>query len=157
MSDMSWKSNFNDILLVYISIEYSILNDFKVKQPAVCPNMHTFCSLCIDIWLEKTKQCPTCRVSITKDNPCRRLLGGYDSKDDLLVPTEFSHSSTRKARFFSLFQQYEDEITRLLTQIDALNNEITNLKVCFAYYLAQLGLILSSRLLLFRIQIVLLH
>ena len=46
------------------------------------------------------------------------------------MPTDFSHSSTRKARFYALFNQYEDEISRLIKQIDVLNNEITELKVC---------------------------
>jgi prefoldin subunit 5 len=45
------------------------------------------------------------------------------------MPTDFSHSSSRKARFKALFNQYEDEISRLIKQIDALNNEITELKV----------------------------
>jgi hypothetical protein len=100
----------------------------KVKEPAVCPNLHVFCSFCIDIWLEKNKQCPTCRIPITNETPCKRILGGCDSKDDLLVPTDFAHSSTRKARFHSLFQQYEDEINRLLKQIDALTNDVAILK-----------------------------
>jgi hypothetical protein len=100
----------------------------KVKEPAVCPNLHVFCSFCIDIWLEKSKQCPTCRIPITNETPCKRILGGYDSKDDLLVPTDFAHSSTRKARFYSLFQQYEEEISRLLKQIEILTNDVTILK-----------------------------
>lgn len=101
----------------------------KVKEPTVCPNLHVFCSICIDIWLEKSKACPTCRVPINKETPCRRILGGCDSNEELLMPTEFSHSSTRKARFYALFNQYEEEICRLIKQIDALNNEITELKV----------------------------
>lgn len=35
----------------------------KVKDPCVCPNFHVFCEFCIEIWLEKSKQCPTCRIS----------------------------------------------------------------------------------------------
>ena len=103
----------------------------KVKEPCVCPNMHVFCAFCIDIWLEKTKQCPTCRIPITSETPCRRLLGGSENQDevDLLKPTEFSHLATRKARFLSLFQLYEDEMERLNRYIDSLNDEIKNLKV----------------------------
>ena len=36
----------------------------RVKDPSVCPNLHAFCSTCINMWLEKSKQCPTCRTSI---------------------------------------------------------------------------------------------
>ncbi len=92
--------------------------------------MHAFCSFCIEIWLEKTKQCPTCRIQINKENPCRRILGGIDNFDevDLIKPTEFTHPATRKARYLSLFQQYEDEIERLNKYIDSLNADISKLK-----------------------------
>jgi hypothetical protein len=95
--------------------------------------MHVFCAFCIDIWLEKTKQCPTCRIAITSETPCRRLLGGNESVDevDQLKPTEFSHLATRKARFLNLFQLYEDEMDRLNKYIDSLNDEIKQIKVKF--------------------------
>ncbi len=105
----------------------------KVKEPCVCPNLHAFCSFCIETWLEKSKQCPTCRIVINKENPCRRVLGSADTFDDvdMLKPTDFSHASIRKARLFNLFEQYEDEITRLNKHIDSLNVDITKLKVKF--------------------------
>ena len=105
----------------------------KVKDPCVCPNLHAFCSGCIEIWLEKGKMCPTCRVPISKDNPCRRILGGVENLDDadLMKPSDFSHSSIRKARFTNVFQCYEDEIARLLKYIDSLNQEVTKLRVRF--------------------------
>lgn len=105
----------------------------KVKDPSICPNLHAFCTSCIDLWLEKTKQCPTCRVVIDKENPCKRILGGIDNQDDadLIKPTEFSHPATRKARFLSFFQQYEDEINRLNNLIDSLTDEVSKLKVTF--------------------------
>ncbi len=34
----------------------------RVKDPSVCPNLHVFCAGCINLWLEKSKQCPTCRI-----------------------------------------------------------------------------------------------
>jgi predicted nucleic acid-binding Zn-ribbon protein len=102
----------------------------KVKDPSVCPNLHAFCSFCIDIWLEKSKHCPTCRVAISAETPCKRILGGAESSDDVDVikPTDFSHPSTRKARLLGLYQQYEDEIDRLNKYIDTLNVEIGKLK-----------------------------
>lgn len=103
----------------------------KVKDPSVCPNLHAFCSLCIATWLEKAKQCPTCRVPITNEAPCRRILGGLDNADDVdkLKPVEFSHASVRKARFQCFFQEYEDEIDRLNAYADSLYAEIAKLKV----------------------------
>ena len=35
----------------------------------------------------------------------------------------------RKARYLSIFQQYEDEITRLSKYIDSLNIDVSNYKV----------------------------
>jgi hypothetical protein len=57
------------------------------------------------------------------------------------MPTDFSHSSTRKARFFAMFNQYEDEINRLIKQIDTLNNEIKDLKVCYLFFCSYLVVI----------------
>ena len=94
----------------------------------MCPNLHAFCMQCIDLWLEKSKQCPTCRIAINKENPCRRILGSVDNFDevDLMKPSDFSHSSMRKARYLNLFQQYEDEIARLNKYIDSLNNAMNH-------------------------------
>ena len=109
----------------------------RVKEPCVCSNLHVFCACCIDIWLEKSKQCPTCRVPINQENPCRRILGGVENLDDAdkLKPTDFSHSSMRKARFTNIFQQYEDEIARLLNFIDSLTTEVTKYKVVCIFHL----------------------
>lgn len=103
----------------------------RVKDPCVCSNLHAFCKTCIDMWLEKSKQCPTCRVDINPENPCRRVLGGIENNDEIdqLKPSDFSNSSMRKARYLSLFQQYEEEIERLCKYIDSLNNEISKYKV----------------------------
>lgn len=101
----------------------------KVKEPVVCPNLHAFCSFCIEIWLEKSKQCPTCRVPMNRES-CRKILGGYDPNDTdkSLVPTDFSHPGTRKARYTALLQDYENEISRLNRQIDSLSQENIKLK-----------------------------
>ena len=68
-------------------------------------------------------------MPISKDNPCRKILGAVDAKDDSQTMSDFSVPGTRKARFFSVYNNYEDEINRLLKQIDSLNNEILKLKV----------------------------
>ena len=48
---------------------------FQVKSPTTCPNQHVFCSSCMDVWLERNQQCPACRVAITAENPCKKILG----------------------------------------------------------------------------------
>ena len=64
-----------------------------VKNPRVCSNLHAFCSNCIDSWLEKGKHCPSCRVPINEENPCKPVLGGTEHVDDQdsLRPSDFSH------------------------------------------------------------------
>lgn len=116
----------------------------NVKDPSVCPNLHVFCSLCIEIWLEKSKHCPTCRVAISNEAPCRRVLGGLDASEqddvDKLKPCEFSHAATRKARCLGLFKQYEDEIERLYACLNALNNEIASIKVLYCILFNKTGI-----------------
>ncbi|MEQ2203949.1 hypothetical protein XENOCAPTIV_005650, partial [Xenoophorus captivus] len=46
-----------------------------VRQPVICANHHVFCSSCMEMWLKKVSQCPTCRVPITAENPCRDIIG----------------------------------------------------------------------------------
>ncbi|CAH3190217.1 unnamed protein product [Porites lobata] len=43
----------------------------KVREPVVCPNQHVFCSTCMDTWLRSHSFCPTCRTSITTEQPCK--------------------------------------------------------------------------------------
>lgn len=38
----------------------------KVKDPVICSNRHVFCKGCMDMWLQRIKQCPACRVDITE-------------------------------------------------------------------------------------------
>lgn len=47
----------------------------QVRQPVICANHHVFCSSCMEMWLRKANQCPSCRVPITADNPCREIIG----------------------------------------------------------------------------------
>lgn len=57
------------LLLVYFYVQ--------VKKPVICANYHVFCSSCMEMWLKKASQCPTCRVPITTDNPCREIIGEH--------------------------------------------------------------------------------
>nr|XP_006823740.1 PREDICTED: uncharacterized serine-rich protein C215.13-like [Saccoglossus kowalevskii] len=93
----------------------------KVKQPVICPNQHVFCTLCMDLWLRKNDQCPTCRTSITSDNPCKPIIGGLNHGENQSSP--LSTPNLRKARFDILYQEYEDEIEQLQREIDTLHKE----------------------------------
>lgn len=102
----------------------------NVKEPCVCSNMHVFCSFCLNIWLEKNNQCPTCHVPINETNPPRRLVSGVQNFDSSLSKAaQFSDPSFRKARYLTIFQQYEDEISRLNNHVESLKEEVIKLKV----------------------------
>jgi hypothetical protein len=45
---------------------------FQVKNPVLCPNHHVFCGPCMDVWLQKNKQCPACRTAMTAG---KKILG----------------------------------------------------------------------------------
>ena len=106
--------------------------------------MHAFCESCLEIWLEKSDQCPTCHTHVGRDNPCRRVLGaigvannfassnGYhhhQQQQQQQASSGFNEASTRKARYLKLFQLYEDEIDALNEQIDYLSVDAEKLKV----------------------------
>uniref|UniRef100_A0A672MYQ2 RING-type domain-containing protein n=1 Tax=Sinocyclocheilus grahami TaxID=75366 RepID=A0A672MYQ2_SINGR len=84
-----------------------ILCDLRltVRQPVFCCNNHVFCSNCIKVWLEKSSQCPICRVAITPENPCREIIGATTDCE-----SSESHSvkrRLRKTRGELLLREYE--------------------------------------------------
>ncbi|XP_061164194.1 pneumococcal serine-rich repeat protein-like [Saccostrea echinata] len=93
----------------------------KVKQPVLCPNNHVFCSGCMDVWLQRNKQCPACRTPINPANPVKKIAGGvtqgFDDKDKM------SNPELRKARFDLLFKEYEEEFERLTEEVQLLRTE----------------------------------
>ncbi|XP_013405226.1 uncharacterized protein LOC106170046 [Lingula anatina] len=98
----------------------------KVKEPTVCPNNHAFCSTCMEVWLERNNQCPSCRVPITSANPCRKVIGGLNQGEK---PEEsFSNPELRKARLDMLFRDYEAEIEHLQTQVKDYKTENITLR-----------------------------
>ncbi|KAG7261110.1 hypothetical protein CRUP_001045 [Coryphaenoides rupestris] len=82
----------------------------EVRQPVICPNCHVFCASCMDTWTQKVSQCPACRVPITPDNPCRRLIE--------------TSRRLRKTRGVLLLREYEEEIDRLLQENGELKARI---------------------------------
>ncbi|XP_051562976.1 ORC ubiquitin ligase 1-like [Myxocyprinus asiaticus] len=93
----------------------------KVRQPVICCNNHVFCSNCIKVWLEKSSQCPTCRVAITPENPCREIIGATtdsESNESLSVKRRL-----RKTRGELLLREYEEEIKTLLKENEELKSK----------------------------------
>ncbi|XP_050967548.1 ORC ubiquitin ligase 1 [Labeo rohita] len=99
----------------------------KVRQPVICCNNHVFCSNCINVWLEKSSQCPTCRVAITPENPCREIIGAT-------ADCESSESNSvkrrlRKTRGELLLREYEDEIETLSKENEDLKSKNLSLEM----------------------------
>ncbi|KAK6325874.1 hypothetical protein J4Q44_G00052160 [Coregonus suidteri] len=90
----------------------------KVRQPVICANNHVFCSCCMDIWLKKASQCPSCRVPITSENPCREIIGGTNESESHSVKKRL-----RKTRGELLLREYEDEMEGLLKENEELRNK----------------------------------
>ncbi|XP_054472812.1 ORC ubiquitin ligase 1 [Anoplopoma fimbria] len=80
----------------------------KVRQPVICANHHVFCSPCMEMWLKKASQCPSCRVPITAENPCREVIGGTSESDHHDSPS--MRKCLRKTRGELLLREYEEEI-----------------------------------------------
>ncbi|XP_059157780.1 uncharacterized protein LOC131942085 [Physella acuta] len=93
----------------------------KVKQPVLCPNNHVFCQLCLEIWLQRNNQCPTCRVQISEQNPVKHIIGGQIDEDE--NPGIKSSPNLRRARFDLLYQEYEDQFEKLRKEIIVLRTE----------------------------------
>ncbi|XP_034048953.1 ORC ubiquitin ligase 1 [Thalassophryne amazonica] len=98
----------------------------KVRQPVICTNNHVFCSLCMETWLKKAEQCPTCRVAITPENPCREIIGGSSESDHSHSPSTKKY--LRKTRVESLLQEYEEEIDGLIRENEDLKTKNLSLK-----------------------------
>ncbi|XP_065149860.1 ORC ubiquitin ligase 1 [Paramisgurnus dabryanus] len=99
----------------------------KVRQPVICCNNHVFCNSCIKVWLEKNSQCPTCRVAITAENPCREIIGAT-------ADGESSESCSfkrrlRRTRGELLFREYEDEIETLVKENEELKSKTLSLEM----------------------------
>lgn len=43
------------------------------------------------MWLKKASQCPSCRVSITPENPCREIIGKEQSNPRKTHPQSFNY------------------------------------------------------------------
>ncbi|KAM3625676.1 uncharacterized protein V6R79_015921 [Siganus canaliculatus] len=93
-------------------------NDVKVKHPVICANHHVFCSSCMEMWLKKASQCPTCRVPITAENPCREIIGGTNESDHSDSPS--MRKCLRKTRGELLLREYEEEIEGLIRENEEL-------------------------------------
>ncbi|KAG8001308.1 hypothetical protein GBF38_006915 [Nibea albiflora] len=123
----------------------------QVRQPVICANHHVFCSSCMEMWLKKASQCPTCRVPITADSPCREIIVLHDelctkvsqvSEPSNLKPAnsdggtnESDHSDSpstrkclRKTRGELLLREYEEEIEGLIRENEELKTKNQSLE-----------------------------
>ncbi|XP_073320866.1 ORC ubiquitin ligase 1 [Pagrus major] len=98
----------------------------KVRQPVICANHHVFCSSCMEMWLKKASQCPTCRVPITAENPCREIIGGTNESDHSDSPS--MRKCLRKTRGELLLREYEEEIDGLIRENEELKTKNQNLE-----------------------------
>ncbi|XP_053353774.1 ORC ubiquitin ligase 1 [Clarias gariepinus] len=98
----------------------------KVRKPTICCNHHVFCAACIELWLQKCSQCPTCRVPITPENPCREIIGATNESK-----SSESHSVRKHLRMTRgelLLREYEDELEVLLKENEELKTKSANLE-----------------------------
>ncbi|WAQ99681.1 OBI1-like protein [Mya arenaria] len=95
----------------------------KVKNPVLCPNQHVFCGPCMEVWLQKNKQCPACRVAMTST---KKIIGGLSEQDE--DPDKLTNPELRKARFDILYKEYENEFERMSSEILLLKTENQILK-----------------------------
>uniref|UniRef100_A0A3Q1F2Q9 RING-type domain-containing protein n=1 Tax=Acanthochromis polyacanthus TaxID=80966 RepID=A0A3Q1F2Q9_9TELE len=93
----------------------------KVRQPVICANHHVFCSSCMEMWLKKASQCPSCRVPITPENPCREIIGGTNEGDHSDSPP--MRKCLRKTRGELLLREYEEEIEGLMRENEELKTK----------------------------------
>ncbi|KAA0713321.1 RING finger protein 219 [Triplophysa tibetana] len=99
----------------------------KVRHPVICCNNHVFCNTCIKVWLEKNSQCPTCRVAITAENPCREIIGA--TADSESSESRSVKRRLRRTRGELLFREYEDEIESLLKENEELKSQTLSLEM----------------------------
>ncbi|XP_035014388.1 ORC ubiquitin ligase 1 isoform X2 [Hippoglossus stenolepis] len=98
----------------------------KVRQPVICGNHHVFCSSCMEMWLKKASQCPTCRVPITAESPCREIIGGSNESDHSDGPS--MRKCLRKTRGELLLREYEGEIEGLIRENEELKTKNQSLE-----------------------------
>ncbi|XP_034779432.2 ORC ubiquitin ligase 1-like [Acipenser ruthenus] len=98
----------------------------KVRHPVICANNHVFCSTCIEVWLKRNSQCPTCRVPITPENPCREIIGATNENDGDDSRTVRKH--LRKTRLELLLREFEDEIESLQKENEELRSKNLSLE-----------------------------
>ncbi|KAF1392697.1 hypothetical protein PFLUV_G00030740 [Perca fluviatilis] len=96
----------------------------KVRQPVICANHHVFCSSCMEMWLKKASQCPTCRVPITAENPCREIIGGTNDHND----SPSMRKCLRKTRGELLLREYEEEFEGLIRENEELKTKNQSLE-----------------------------
>ncbi|XP_049573060.1 ORC ubiquitin ligase 1 isoform X2 [Syngnathus scovelli] len=81
----------------------------------------------MEMWLKKSSQCPSCRLPITSENPCREIIGGTNESDHAESPSV--RKCLRKTRGELLLREYEEEIEGLARENEELKNKNQNLEL----------------------------
>nr|CAB3265648.1 RING finger protein 219 [Phallusia mammillata] len=100
----------------------------KVKEPVTCSNHHVFCSSCMNVWLDRNSQCPTCRVEITTQSPIRPIIGGELSQNTDTPVDRLTSRELRRARHELIRKEYEDDIFELEKIVNEQKKENERLK-----------------------------
>ncbi|MBN3315744.1 RN219 protein, partial [Atractosteus spatula] len=77
--------------------------------------------MCIEVWLKKNSQCPTCRIPITPENPCKEIIGATNESE--CNDSQSVRKHLRKTRFELLLKECEDEIEALQKENEDLRNK----------------------------------
>ncbi|XP_060586364.1 uncharacterized protein LOC132742089 isoform X2 [Ruditapes philippinarum] len=121
-AEVNARSNKNSTIAFTLPISCQVCLG-KVKNPVLCPNHHVFCGPCMDVWLQKNKQCPACRTAMTAG---KKILGGLSQQEE--DTEKLTNPDLRKARFDLLYKEYENEFERMHSEIQLLKTENQILK-----------------------------
>ncbi|XP_071950993.1 uncharacterized protein [Antedon mediterranea] len=73
------------------------------------------------VWLQHNQHCPSCRIPITPDTPCKQIIGGPSPPNS--NHARFSTPAIRKVRFEMIYKEYEDEIAKLNEKVKSLEEK----------------------------------
>ncbi|XP_053400293.1 ORC ubiquitin ligase 1-like isoform X2 [Mercenaria mercenaria] len=121
-AEVNARSNKNSTIAFTLPISCQVCLG-KVKNPVLCPNQHVFCGPCMEVWLQKNKQCPACRTAMTAG---KKIIGGLSHQEE--DTDKMTNPDLRKARFDLLYKEYENEFERMHSEIQLLKTENQILK-----------------------------
>ncbi|KPP67676.1 RING finger protein 219-like [Scleropages formosus] len=95
-----------------------------VRHPVICGNYHVFCSTCIEVWLKKANQCPTCRTPITPENPCREIIGTLSGMDSDEIDSLQKENEELRSRNLTLEEQLKTALGSSSFQVSDKSEDV---------------------------------